>query len=904
MKRWIWLLALAFILLAAAACAEGHTTLTTGNCGGSATYEIWQDDQGDVTLEISGTGAVQSGPNFNTRYFDLVDTLIVHEGITEIQSYALRNFRPRRIVLSEGLIRVGWGAFSSGEWALYTVTLPRSLTSIGKDAFSAYGLISVHEDSEGQNWCKDWGIHCRVLSAGGLNTRERALNGLVEAIAAARDVPQRYRSVAAVELRQMNSLTTAQLNSLAQYVRAETISLRTAMSDGDLDISDAMAFLGRFVAQVEALGGSVTYSISFRNGQPVVDVELTLKDHTWITSVYANRSGWHIQHLPEGDSGLFTYQQGEGGLILTGYSGSSTKLTIPAAVDGQPVIGIVEGNWPDTITSLKLPEGLKFIGDSALQDLDSLTNLILPQSLEIISDGAFNGCTSLTSVSFGNNLRVLGDAFEDTGITQAHLPASLASLSRVFDDMTIDAGNTHFEIVNGALYNRDEKALVYCWPDRAPAVFRVKADTVSIYDRAFEDNGTVTRVVLNEGLVSIGKSAFEGCGSLSTINLPSTLVQVGRDAFYGTAIGSLTIPAGLFVDPDDMGELLNLMNDMDTLRSLTVADGHPLYVSRNGALYDSDGTTLIRAPKGLDGTYDVAEGTVAIDSYALQGTGIQWLNLPEGLTEIGYSAFIDTPIEELDLPDTVTMVDTQFDMPALRYLIVPPSVTQMDGFVDCGTAGQTTVYGVYGSPAERIANRNDWIFLPLEVGTGITEITLKNGGEAISSLQLVQGQWENLRVQTDGQDGAVHYVFSDPNVVQVLHQENGSLILCGCEPGTTTLSVIPWDRQDVLATLTITVTDMRSAPSGLLVLPEGTERIESAAFKDVKARYVYIPDGVTDIDSRAFMNCWRLMAVRIPESIENLAPDAFYGCYGLILVVESEEGADIRELDDGQYYGW
>ncbi len=67
-----------------------------------------------------------------------------------------------------------------------------------------------------------------------------------------------------------------------------------------------------------------------------------------------------------------------------------------------------------------------------------------------------------------------------------------------------------------------------------------------IADGAFEQNHTVTEVVIPEGVTSIGERAFNDCTSLASVSWPSTLQTIGASAFY--SCGSLTevdLPAGV-----------------------------------------------------------------------------------------------------------------------------------------------------------------------------------------------------------------------------------------------------------------------------------------------------------------------------------------------------------------------
>ena len=65
---------------------------------------------------------------------------------------------------------------------------------------------------------------------------------------------------------------------------------------------------------------------------------------------------------------------------------------------------------------------------------------------------------------------------------------------------------------------------------------------VGIDDGAFICCGTITEVVIPDGVTSIGKYAFYACNKLSKISFPNTLVSIGRAAFLADSLKNVVIP--------------------------------------------------------------------------------------------------------------------------------------------------------------------------------------------------------------------------------------------------------------------------------------------------------------------------------------------------------------------------
>lgn len=100
--------------------------------------------------------------------------------------------------------------------------------------------------------------------------------------------------------------------------------------------------------------------------------------------LYAQWSKWS----PEQD---FDWAIGENGLAVTGYRGRDAIVTIPAAIQGQPVAEIRAG---------------------AFQNCD-MAGVILPPTMVSVEDGAFQKC-SLEYLTLSDNIETIGDlAFQD-----------------------------------------------------------------------------------------------------------------------------------------------------------------------------------------------------------------------------------------------------------------------------------------------------------------------------------------------------------------------------------------------------------------------------------------------------------------------------------------------------------
>lgn len=93
--------------------------------------------------------------------------------------------------------------------------------------------------------------------------------------------------------------------------------------------------------------------------------------------------------------------------------GSLTYIDLEGATyTGDDAAGFVYiGYWGhnEILRTIKLPQGIKGIGEKAFYGCISLTSIILPDGITSIGEGAFSSCTSLTSIDLPDELTSIGE---------------------------------------------------------------------------------------------------------------------------------------------------------------------------------------------------------------------------------------------------------------------------------------------------------------------------------------------------------------------------------------------------------------------------------------------------------------------------------------------------------------
>lgn len=178
----------------------------------------------------------------------------------------------------------------------------------------------------------------------------------------------------------------------------------------------------------------------------------------------------------------------------------------------------------------------------------------------------------------------------------------------------------------------------------------VEEGVTALGDAVFLDMYQVQRVALPSTLTSIGNGAFAYCYNLETVNIPAKVVRVGSYAFQETSIQSVGLPAAL-TSLDSLAFFR-----CASLRSFTVDGGNRVYKAVGGVLYSKDGKTLLQYPRAKAGQFAVPAGVTKIAANAFNDAAVQGVTLPQTVTTIEDGAFVDSALTSIAFPNSVTAV--------------------------------------------------------------------------------------------------------------------------------------------------------------------------------------------------------------------------------------------------------
>ena len=161
-------------------------------------------------------------------------------------------------------------------------------------------------------------------------------------------------------------------------------------------------------------------------------------------------------------------------------------------------------------------------------------------------------------------------------------------------------------------------------------------------------------------VTGITEYAFMNCTSLTHVVIPATVKSIGEMAFYNCQLlESVEIQGSLTEIPD------YCFSGCKALRSLTVAG----QVKRLGveAFAKCSALTSLRVP----------DGVTTIDRNCFQSSGVNYVVLPETLTELRSLAFNSCKLKEIGVPRQITALEDSvfFGCSSLLTAYLPETLT-------------------------------------------------------------------------------------------------------------------------------------------------------------------------------------------------------------------------------------
>ena len=295
-------------------------------------------------------------------------------------------------------------------------------------------------------------------------------------------------------------------------------------------------------------------------------------------------------------------------------------IVIKSSYEGYPVAEIGEGAFAGSdMTSLRLPDGLKYIGDLAFTCCDGLTSVTIPGSVTGIGEDAFSCCDNLTSVMIPQSVNVIEkNAFWGCEkLTSINIPSGV---KKIEEGTFLGCESLTSVVIPDSV--TEIGPLAFCGCDSLTSI-TLPNSVKSIGDSAFVWCSSLMSVRLPGSVTSIGSCAFQGCENLSSLTVPYSLESVGESAFAKCShLTSVTISDGAKI----IGE--KMFSECGSLTSVTIPGS---VTSIGNSAFSQCGSLT---------SVTISDGVKSIEQNAFNGCGrLTSVTIPDSVKEIGDNVF-------------------------------------------------------------------------------------------------------------------------------------------------------------------------------------------------------------------------------------------------------------------------
>ena len=802
------------------------------------------------------------------------------------------------VKLNIGVKKIGSSAFSSAS-SLSLCVLPESIETIKNSAFSGTLLTEVHIPELLTTVAQYAFNDCYALKnveLGNVTSIESYAfynTSIVNLV-----IPDKVETIGSYAFAQNSSSTVLKKVVFGESLKTiNSYAFRYNNGLTNIEIPNSVQTIG---------AGAFEYCSSVTSiSVPFVGYSRTT------TSGYTSAFGYIFGYDDDGTSSTYYYHKYNSSYYYRFFVPASLKTVtitdatqIPAGAfyyedtittiklnEGVNTVGASAFAYCLTLKGFKIPESVTTLGESSFLHCEALTEIYIPDYITELPAYCFSYCTRLYDVVISHNVSKIGNyAFNEcTAIKEIELPHLLQSIgSYAFYKTSLSEIiiPDKVETIGSYAFAQNSSSTVL-----KKVVFGESLKTINSY--AFRYNNGLTNIEIPNSVQTIGAGAFEYCSSVTSISVPFVGYSRTTTSGYTSAFGYI------FGYDDDgtsstyyyhkySGNYYYRFYIPDTLRTVTITDATQIPA---GAFYNEDRITKINindkvSVVGDQAFYNVPwydnlknEFEIVGDSLVIKYNGTSGtLNIPENVKHRGANVFKNhTEITSVTLPENLLSIGYQafYGCSGLSEMTIPKSVIRIDTNaipsyctinVYCPSAGYD-----YRSTNRVILNdsfttgQDTYYYIVKEDGT--IEII----GTTTTSTELtIPVEINGITVSSVGD-----YGFSDCTTL------NSITIPANIK----TIGKYAFQKCTGLVNATI---------------PATVDSVGDYAFYNCTAlMYVTIAEGVDALGEGVFYNCVSLQEAAIPDSAVSMGGYAFYNCTSLSDVAI---GNSLKAIEEYSFY--
>ena len=509
---------------------------------------------GDGTLTISGTGAML---DYSWEWMS---------GIGSVTTAPWRDYYNtiRTVIILDGVTTIGVHAFS-GCSSLTDIAIPKSVTSIGENAFARCSLTtlvipaSVSSIGDFAFW-NNSGLNELIIEDGSTSLSLRGLS-----LSASQSIGYGSFGLCPIEMLYLGRNLNVSYSS--HYGNRATFGA---------EVKEVT-----FGSNVTSIGNYTFYYCRNLTEVTIPNSVVSIGDYAFYhCNDYGN---YGLRNIYIGNSVKYI------GNYAFYYCHNLTEVNIPNLVESigdyafYHCISLKEVTIPDLVKSIgdytfsrcsgleevTIGNSVITIGDYAFSNCSNLVEVTIPNSVESIGNSAFRSCGNLTNVYFGNSVTSIGDFafYSCCNLNEVIVPSTVTTIGiDAFGgcinscERTIASGNITETVVwsiceNGILIiGGSGRMLDY------PSIASVTPAPWGGYHLS-----SIRTLIIDDGVTHIGTSAFRGLNNLTEATIPNSVTTIGEGAFRNcSSLIEITIPNAMTAYGS------SIFRDCSSLKNVTI----------------------------------------------------------------------------------------------------------------------------------------------------------------------------------------------------------------------------------------------------------------------------------------------------------------------------------------------
>lgn len=289
----------------------------------------------------------------------------------------------------------------------------------------------------------------------------------------------------------------------------------------------------------------------------------------------------------------------------------------------------------------KIDRNITRLGNSCFSGCVELRRVNIPKSVQKIGENIFDGCEKLQEIHFYGKIPEIGSLGINESV-KIFVPET---------DINEYLNSSSFEQYKNNIYPRPDNGLLYFATeisnDVKTSTYTVDGETktyctisnigTEIPSKHFQNNISITSVILSDNISKIGRWAFDGCKNLEYIYIPDSIISIDTQCFRNCeSLMGIHMPYGTSSTKASFG--IKIFEGCSGLQKFGTY--YKDYVSKDDRCYIQNGILKFFAKSNITEYAIPSDMNIhTIGESAFEGTNISSIELNDYIKTIAPNAF-------------------------------------------------------------------------------------------------------------------------------------------------------------------------------------------------------------------------------------------------------------------------